>query len=78
MLAFLSIIKRSSLRTADVRGLLVGIVKGVMTVLDNDGVLFPFLPVDLAKFVEESGVDALVDPGVSTTNGFVVELDNMM
>eukprot|EP00957_Ditylum_brightwellii_P080665 6135276-Ditylum_brightwellii.AAC.1 len=46
-----------------------------MTVLNNAGVLFPFLPVDLVKFVEESGVDAFMDP---TMNGFVVELDDMM
>eukprot|EP00957_Ditylum_brightwellii_P088518 6741816-Ditylum_brightwellii.AAC.1 len=28
--------------------------------------------------MEESGVDAFVDPGVSATNGFVVELDGTM
>eukprot|EP00957_Ditylum_brightwellii_P050210 3807304-Ditylum_brightwellii.AAC.1 len=28
--------------------------------------------------MEESGVDASVDPGVGATNGFVVELDDMM
>eukprot|EP00957_Ditylum_brightwellii_P167918 12782412-Ditylum_brightwellii.AAC.1 len=28
--------------------------------------------------MEKSGVDAFVDPGVGATNGFVVELDNMM
>jgi hypothetical protein len=28
--------------------------------------------------MEESGVDAFMDPGVGATNGFVVELDNMM
>ena len=49
-----------------------------MTVLNNAGVLFLFLPVDLAKFEEESGVDAFVDPGVGATNGFNVDLDNMM
>eukprot|EP00957_Ditylum_brightwellii_P073569 5590231-Ditylum_brightwellii.AAC.1 len=36
------------------------------------------MEVDLAKFLEESGVDAFVDLGVGTTNGFYVELDNMM
>eukprot|EP00957_Ditylum_brightwellii_P039691 3002694-Ditylum_brightwellii.AAC.1 len=51
---------------------------GVMSVLNNAGVLFLFLPVDLAKFLEESGVDAFVDPRVGALNGFVVELDNMM
>eukprot|EP00957_Ditylum_brightwellii_P170935 13010608-Ditylum_brightwellii.AAC.1 len=51
---------------------------GVMTVLNNAGVLFPFLPVNLAEFLEESGVDAFVDSRVGVTNGFVVELDNMM
>ena len=45
--------------------------------LNNAGVSFLFLLVDLAKFVEESGVDAFVDPGVGATNGFVVELDRM-
>ena len=49
-----------------------------MTVLNNAGVLFLFLLVDLAKFVEESGVDVFVDPGVGAMNGFFVELDNMM
>eukprot|EP00957_Ditylum_brightwellii_P060106 4564551-Ditylum_brightwellii.AAC.1 len=34
--------------------------------------------VDLSKTLEESGVDAFVDPRVSATNGFFVELDNMM
>eukprot|EP00957_Ditylum_brightwellii_P019139 1442051-Ditylum_brightwellii.AAC.1 len=28
--------------------------------------------------MEESGVDAFVDPGVGATNGFVVELDYMI
>ena len=49
-----------------------------MTVLNNAGVLFLFLLVDLAKFEEESGVDAFVDPGVGATNDFVVDLDDMM
>ena len=49
-----------------------------MTVLINAGVLVLFLLVNLAKFIEESGVDAFVDPGVGATNGFVVELDDMM
>eukprot|EP00957_Ditylum_brightwellii_P166120 12647192-Ditylum_brightwellii.AAC.1 len=51
---------------------------GVMTVLNNADVLFLFLLVDLEKFLEESGVDAFVDSRVGATNGFVVELDNMM
>ena len=51
---------------------------GVMTVLNNAGVLVLFLLVDLAKFMEESGVDAFVDPGVGAMNSFVVELDDMM
>eukprot|EP00957_Ditylum_brightwellii_P138584 10563137-Ditylum_brightwellii.AAC.1 len=51
---------------------------GVMTVLNNAGVLFLFLLVDLVQFMEESWVDAFVDPGVGATNSFFVELDNMM
>ena len=46
--------------------------------LNNAGVLVLFLLVDLAKFMEESGVNAFVDPGVGATNSFVVELDDMM
>eukprot|EP00957_Ditylum_brightwellii_P039999 3027505-Ditylum_brightwellii.AAC.1 len=46
--------------------------------LNNAGVLFLFLLVDLAKFFEESGVDAFVDSGVGAMNGFAVELDNIM
>ena len=46
--------------------------------LKNTGVLVLFLPVYLEKFMDESGVDAFVDPKVSVTNGFVVELDDMM
>eukprot|EP00957_Ditylum_brightwellii_P179240 13654871-Ditylum_brightwellii.AAC.1 len=61
-----------------VRSNALGKFEGVMTVLNNDGVLFLFLPVDLAKFLEESGVDAFVDPGVSVMNSFVVELDDIM
>eukprot|EP00957_Ditylum_brightwellii_P134874 10282949-Ditylum_brightwellii.AAC.1 len=63
MLAFkLDIIKRSLSWTADVLGLLVGVVKAV----------------DLAKCFEESGVDVFVDVVVGALNSFVVELDNMM
>jgi hypothetical protein len=51
---------------------------GVMTVLSNTNVLFLFLLVNLTKFLEESGVDAFVDPRVGSTNGFFIELDNMM
>ena len=42
------------------------------------GVLVSFLLVDLAKSMEESGVDAFVDNGVGATNGVVVDLDDMM
>ena len=37
-----------------------------------------FLSVDLAKLMEESGVDAFVDNGVGATNGVVVDLDDMI
>ena len=46
--------------------------------LNNAGVLVLFLSVDLAKLMEESGVDTCVDPRVGATNSFVVELDDMM
>ena len=46
--------------------------------LNNASVLVSFLLVDLEIFLEESGVDAFVDPGFSAMNSFVVELDNMM
>eukprot|EP00957_Ditylum_brightwellii_P140983 10740685-Ditylum_brightwellii.AAC.1 len=49
-----------------------------MTVHNNAGVLCLFLSVDLAKFEEESWVDAFVDNEVGANNGFVVELDNTM
>eukprot|EP00957_Ditylum_brightwellii_P047654 3620168-Ditylum_brightwellii.AAC.1 len=52
--------------------------RGVMTVHNNAGVLCLFLLVDLAKFEEESWVDAFLDSRVGATNGFVVELDDMM
>ena len=42
------------------------------------GVLVSFLSVDLAKSMEESGVDAFVADGVGATNGVVVDLDNIM
>ena len=42
------------------------------------GVLVLFLLVDLAKSMEESGVDAFVDDGVGATNGVFVDLDDMM
>eukprot|EP00957_Ditylum_brightwellii_P045568 3455376-Ditylum_brightwellii.AAC.1 len=60
------------------RSNLLGKLEGVVTVLNNAGVLYLFLMVNLAKFLEESGVDALVDPGVGVANSFVVELDDMM
>eukprot|EP00957_Ditylum_brightwellii_P037121 2809806-Ditylum_brightwellii.AAC.1 len=56
----------------------MGFIRCDALVLNNTGGLFLFLPVDLAKFLEESGVDAFVDPGVGAINSFFVELDNMM
>eukprot|EP00957_Ditylum_brightwellii_P047374 3598490-Ditylum_brightwellii.AAC.1 len=53
-------------------------VCGVMTVLNNAGLLFLFLLVNLAKVLEESGVDAFMDSVVGTTNGFFLDLDNMV
>ena len=46
--------------------------------LDKVGDLVLFLSVDLAKSMEESGVDTFVDDGVGATNGVVVELDDIM
>eukprot|EP00957_Ditylum_brightwellii_P021326 1608377-Ditylum_brightwellii.AAC.1 len=56
----------------------LGKFEGVIRVFNNAGVLYLFLLVNLVKFLEESGVDAFMDPGVGMTNGFVVELDDMM
>eukprot|EP00957_Ditylum_brightwellii_P193396 14725732-Ditylum_brightwellii.AAC.1 len=51
---------------------------GRLKVHNNTGDLVLFLLVNLATLLEESGVDIFVDFGVGTTNGFFVELDNMM
>ena len=51
---------------------------GVMTVLDKTGDFLLFSVVDLAKIVEESGVDIFVDFEIGASNGFVVELDDMI
>eukprot|EP00957_Ditylum_brightwellii_P104453 7956977-Ditylum_brightwellii.AAC.1 len=52
--------------------------KNYLDVHDNAGVLFLFLLVDLAKFLEESGVDAFMDSRVGMMNSFFIELDSMM
>ena len=51
---------------------------GVMTVLDITGDFLLFSAVDLAKIVEESGVDTFVDFEIGASNGVVVELDDMI
>eukprot|EP00957_Ditylum_brightwellii_P010492 795527-Ditylum_brightwellii.AAC.1 len=51
---------------------------GVMTVFDITGDFLLFSAVDLAKIIEESGVDIFVDFEISTSNGVVVELDDMI
>ena len=49
-----------------------------MTVLDITGDFLSFSAVDLAKIVEECGVDIFVDFEIGASNGFVVELDDMI
>ena len=51
---------------------------GVMTVHNITGDFLLFSAVDLAKIVEESGVDIFVDFEIGASNGFVVELDDMI
>eukprot|EP00957_Ditylum_brightwellii_P025090 1899018-Ditylum_brightwellii.AAC.1 len=51
------------IKRCDAMGFVQSNALGKIEVLNNAGELFLFLPVDLAKFLEESGVDAFVDPG---------------
>jgi hypothetical protein len=51
---------------------------GVMTVLDITGDFLSFSAVNLAKIVEESGVDTFMDVEIGASNGVVVELDDMI